>query len=173
MDSVAERAGVSRPLVYKHFTNRDNLLTALYGREAIAAYEDIAADVRVATSLADRYRQLVHAALRASRERGALLAALRSAGALNRELRHEQQERDRQTVRFFARLACDELGIPPADAEAVTGMLLTALESVLGQWRHRRTAANARLLEETYMDMVVATLERVARRSETTQGEVV
>ena len=34
METVAERAGVSRPLVYKHFANRDEILAAAYRREA-------------------------------------------------------------------------------------------------------------------------------------------
>ncbi|HET9560157.1 MAG TPA: helix-turn-helix domain-containing protein, partial [Actinomycetota bacterium] len=33
MEAVAEEAGVSRPLVYKHFANRDELLGELYRRE--------------------------------------------------------------------------------------------------------------------------------------------
>src|SRR5262249_19750467 len=32
MEAVAERAGVSRPLVYKHFANRSELLAAVYRR---------------------------------------------------------------------------------------------------------------------------------------------
>ena len=165
MDAVAECAGVSRPLVYKHFANRGELLTAAYRREAQRVGREVAEAVRAASSLEGRYRALVHAALSASARRGALLQALRSAGAFNRELRQEQRAQDRQTVLYFARQATAELDIQPDAAEAVAGMLLTALESVLGQYRARRTLAHARLLEETYMDMVTGALETVARRT--------
>ncbi len=37
MEAVAERAGVSRPLVYKHFANRGELLASLYQRESISS----------------------------------------------------------------------------------------------------------------------------------------
>lgn len=165
METVAEKAGVSRPLVYKHFANRSEMLTLLYRREAILVGQEVAAAVREARSLPDMYRALVHAALGASASRGALLQALRTAGAFSRDLRHEQRERDQQTVRFFAARATSELGIPSAQALAVTGMLLTALDSVLGQWRSRRTAPNARLLEDTYMDVVTGALDLVRQRS--------
>src|SRR4051812_26101840 len=34
MGTVADEAGVARALLYKHFANKDELLIALYGREA-------------------------------------------------------------------------------------------------------------------------------------------
>jgi AcrR family transcriptional regulator len=35
METVADRAGVSRPLVYKHFASKNELLTGVYRREAL------------------------------------------------------------------------------------------------------------------------------------------
>jgi len=46
MEAVAERAGVSRPLVYKHFANRNELLAAVYQRESALLHADSA--VRIA-----------------------------------------------------------------------------------------------------------------------------
>src|SRR6266480_4420461 len=48
MEAVAERAGVSRPLVYKHFANRGELLAALYDREAALLHAELAVDVEAA-----------------------------------------------------------------------------------------------------------------------------
>jgi len=165
MESVADRAGVSRPLVYKHFANRGEMLTAVYRREATILHNELAAKVRSAASLEDMYRNLVRAAFRASSERGRLFRALRSAGAWNPDLLQEQEARDRQTVHFFAEHAAAEFGVPAADAEAATAMLLTALESVLSQYRARRTPASAALLEGAYLDIVVGGLERLAART--------
>jgi AcrR family transcriptional regulator len=61
MESVAERAGVSRPLVYKHFANRQALLSALYERESAHIHKEVAAAVLAETSLADMLRALVRA----------------------------------------------------------------------------------------------------------------
>jgi AcrR family transcriptional regulator len=165
MESVADRAGVSRPLVYKHFANRTDMLVDLYRREARLMQTDLTAAVRAEATLEGMYRALVRAALEASSRRRDLFTALRSAGAWNRELRREHRARDRQTIQFFADLACKEFGVPAAEAEAITMMLLTAMESVLGQWQARRTPANAVLLEETYIDVVIGALERTADRT--------
>jgi AcrR family transcriptional regulator len=165
MERVADRAGVSRPLVYKHFANRGEMLTAVYRREATILHSELSSKVRATAGVEDMYRTLVRAAFRASSERGRLFRALRSAGAWNPDLRQEQEARDRQTVRFFAERAVAEFGVPAADAEAATAMLLTALESVLSQYRARRTSASAALLEGAYLDIVVGGLERLAART--------
>jgi AcrR family transcriptional regulator len=165
MESVADGAGVSRTLVYKHFANRGEMLTAVYRREATILHSELSSKVRAVTSLEDMVRTLVRAAFRASSERGRLFRALRSAGAWDPDLRREQEARDRGTVRFFAEHATAEFGIPAADAEAAMAMLLTAIESVLGQFRVRRTHANAALLEEAYLDITLGGLERLAART--------
>jgi AcrR family transcriptional regulator len=165
METVADRAGVSRTLVYKHFANRGEMLTAVYRREATILHSELASKVRAATSFEDMVRTLVRAAFRASSERGRLFRALRSAGAWDPDLRREQEARDRGTVRFFAGHATAEFGIPAVDAEAAMAMLLTAIESVLAQFRVRRTHASAALLEEAYLDITLGGLERLAART--------
>jgi AcrR family transcriptional regulator len=165
MDSVADAAGVSRPLVYKHFANRSDILVAVFRRESRRLHEEMSEEVVTGTTVEEAYRALVRASLRASAERGPLFAALRAAGAWSPELRRERQARDRRTVRFFAELTQAEYGISRADAESVSAMLLTALESVLVQYRARRTAATAATLAERYLDVVLGALERTAERS--------
>jgi len=154
METVAERAGVSRPLVYKHFANRNGLLAAVYQREAAHLHRELAANVASAQSLDAMFRTLIHGALRAASERGHVFAALRSAGGWNRELRHEQHARDVDTVRAFSARAVRELGIDRRDATAATATLLAAIDSVLAQWRLHPTPEHAALLEEIYMGMV-------------------
>jgi AcrR family transcriptional regulator len=165
MEAVADRAGVSRPLVYKHFGNRTEMLIDLYRRENSLMYIELSAAVRAAPTLEQMYRSLVRAALHATNERGALFQALRSAGAWNRELRHEERARDQRAVQLFADHAATEYGIPPAEAQAATMMSLTALDSVLAQWRASRTSATEELVEETYLDLVTGGMDRIAART--------
>lgn len=154
METVAERAGVSRPLVYKHFANRHELLAAVYRREAVDLHRRLAAEVVTATSLEDMFRRLIRGALHAAGERGRVFAALRAAGAWNRELRHEQRARDADTVRAYSKRAVREFGIDRRQATTGTATLLAAIDPVLAQWRLRPTPENAALLEEIYMGMV-------------------
>ncbi len=62
MEAVAERAGVSRPLVYKHFANRGELLAAVYRREATLLHRELAAEVGAATTVEGMFRTLIRGA---------------------------------------------------------------------------------------------------------------
>lgn len=154
METVAERAGVSRPLVYKHFANRDELLAAVYRREATLVHHELAAEVEAAETVEEMYRTLVKGSLRAAAERGQVFAALRAAGGWNKEVREEQRSRDRETVRAFSARAARQYGLERRQATTVCAVLLGAIDSVLAQWRLRPTSEHARVLEEVYMGMV-------------------
>jgi len=156
MEAVAERAGVSRPLVYKHFANRHELLAAAYRREAVRLHDDLAGEVTAAGTVEEMFRALVRGSLRAAAERGQLFTALRAAGGWSRELREEERARDRDTVRAFGARAAREFGLDRRLAMTLTGVLLGALDSVLVQWRLRPTEENAALLEHVYMTTVTA-----------------
>src|SRR2546423_10398054 len=163
MDSVAERAGVSRLVVYKHFCNRGELLGAVYRREASHVHDELASEVAAQKSLEDMFRALVHGALRAAAERGHVFAALRAAGAWSAEVRHEQRERDTMTSRVFARRAVRELGIDRRAAAAGTAMMLSLIDPVVAQWRLKPTPEHAAFLEETYMTIVSSSLAALAQ----------
>ena len=164
MDAVAERAGVSRPLVYRHFANRGDLLAATYEREVADLHDALTEEVSGAGSLVDMFRALVHGALQAAEERGRLFAALRSAGAWSPEVGDAQRVRDRRTSKAFARRAEREHGIDGERAVAVTGLLLSLVDPTVAQWRHDPTPEHAALLEDTYMTVVEASLAAVADR---------
>jgi AcrR family transcriptional regulator len=155
MEAVAERAGVSRPLVYKHFANRDELVAAAYRREAAKLHLDLATEVAASSSVEDMYLALLRGSIRATVERGHIFTALRAAGGWNRDIRREQRSRDRETVRAFAAVAARQCGLERRRSIAATAVLLGALEAVLTQWRIDPTEDNAGILEETYLAMVV------------------
>src|ERR1700733_12878091 len=156
MEAVAEHAGVSRPLVYKHFANRDELLAAAYQREASKLHQDLASEVASAGGhVEEMYRALVQGSMRASVERGRIFAALRAEGGWNHDIRREQQSRDRQTVRAFAAVAARQYGLERRRATSVSAVLLGSLDAVLAQWRTDPTEEAAGVLQETYLAMVV------------------
>jgi AcrR family transcriptional regulator len=155
MEAVAERAGVSRTLVYKHFANRDELLAAAYRREASKLHQDLASRVSSTSSVEEMYRALLQGSMQAAVERGQIFIALRAAGGWNRDIRREQRSRDRQTVRAFAVVAARQYGLERGRSTSVTAILLGALDAVLAQWRIDPTEENRKILEETYLAMVV------------------
>ncbi|MGV3760783.1 MAG: TetR/AcrR family transcriptional regulator, partial [Actinomycetota bacterium] len=91
MEAVAQRSGVSRALVYKHFANRRALLHALYERESAHLHLSMSQAVGKASTLEDMLRALVTGALAAQAERGATFAALASQGGRPREQRDRQR----------------------------------------------------------------------------------
>lgn len=161
MEAVAERAGVSRPLVYKHFANRSELLAALYKREASLLHKELAAAVAAAPNLDEKFRALVRGSLRAQSNRGATFAALRSAGVRNNARRSEQRQRDRQTLHYFTALAVEEFGLDQTRARAGAAILLGAIDAVLVRWRTRPTEDNSVLLEDTYVALAMGGLAQL------------
>ena len=163
MDSVAERAGVSRPLVYKHFADRNDLLDAVYKRETAMVHAELTAAVTTSDSVEAMFRALISGALQAQARRGAAFAALRAAGLRTRERRDEQRRRDRTTLRYFARQAQQEFGIDQKAARAGVSIFLGAVETVLAQWQLRPSDEHARLLEDTYVQLVLGGLRQLGR----------
>jgi AcrR family transcriptional regulator len=155
MEAVAEHADVSRPLVYKHFANRDELLAAAYRREASKLHAELEAEVGAADSVEGMYLALWRGSVRATVQRGEIFTALRAAGGWNPDIRREQRLRDRDTVRAFAAVAARQYGLERRASASITAVLLGALDAVLAQWRLHPGEKNAMILEETYVAMVV------------------
>ena len=166
MEAVAERAGVSRPLVYKHFANRNDILAAVYQRESALLHAELTADVSAAETLEETLRALIHGALRAQASRGATFATLRMAGLRTRERREEQRQRDRTTLRYFAGQAVREFDLDRTQAKAAVAILLGAIDAALAQWRARPTREHAMLLEDTYVSLAMGGLEHISRNRE-------
>src|SRR4051794_19735681 len=165
VDAVADRAGVSRSLVYKHFANRTDILTALYERESTRLHDELAANVTAAKPLEEKYRVLCHGSLKAAKERGQIFDGLRSAAGMNKQLRKIQRDRDRQTAAAYVHLTEREIGVPPEVAEPVTALLLGAIAPMLNLWHARPTERYAAEIEDAYMCLVVATLGELRKRS--------
>ena len=170
MEAVAERAGVSRPLVYKHFANRNDLLAAVYQRESALLHAELTDDVGASETLEETFRALIHGALRAQASRGATFAALRMAGLRTRERREEQRQRDRTTLRYFAGQAVREFDLDRTQAKAAVAILLGAIDAALAQWRARPTREHAVLLEDTYVSLAMGGLEQLSREREREMG---
>lgn len=162
MEAVAARAQVSRPLVYKHFANRHELLAAVYRREATALDAEIVRAVQAARGFEDILRTMLRGILAGQASRGQTFAMLRRAGARDANLRHEQRERDRRTLRFFTSRAVEEFDLPRRDARAALAILLSGVDSMIALWHGDPTPENAETLEGLYVELVLGGLQRVA-----------
>jgi AcrR family transcriptional regulator len=163
MESVASAAGVSRPLVYKHFSNRKELLRALFERESEHLHRRLRRAVLDADGLEQMLRALIEGALAAQDERGATFVALAAGGGRPSDMRDVQHRRDRTTLRHFTRQAVNELGLD--DDAAATGMrlVLGSISLVLDQYQRQRSGKHAARLADTYVALSMGGLRALKR----------
>lgn len=164
METVAAVAGVSRPLVYKHFANRHELLAEVFRVQASKLDAAIVAAVEAADGFEGKIRALIRAVLEAERAYGPVMVPLLRARLDDAQFQHEQRGRDRRTVSFFGRLAMEAFGLERSDAIAAMSVLLTGIESVRAQARARPSEARRLVLEDLYVDLVTGALTRLGAR---------
>ena len=163
MGTVAARGGVARPLVYKHFANKDELLRALHHREASAIDRAIRQRVAAAPDgFEPKLRAYVAGVLEGVTDTTPLFAPLHAASA---DAGHDttRDAWDRRTVAYFAGLAADELGIAPDEARSAVSMLLGGFAPLLRQARATSSRAKRAALQERFVVLVIGALSHLAR----------
>src|SRR5918997_1570689 len=163
MGSVAQGAEVTRALVYKHFANKEDILAALYRREAAGLDRAIGRAVAAAPEgLEPKLRAFAHAVIGAVGTHARVFAPLRPFGH-DATFRREQRTWDRRTVRFFTALAVDELGVDESVARPALAIVLSGINSVLAQ-AAGASAERRAFLEDLYVDMALASLRGLTGR---------
>jgi AcrR family transcriptional regulator len=161
MGTVAERADVTRALVYKHFDNRADILVAVYRREAVALDRQIRRTVMAADDgFEPKLRSFIHAVLASVGTHAEFFTPLR-AFAHDDVYRNQQRTWDRRTVAYFTSLAADEYGLDPAVARPAIAMLLSGIVSLLTQARANRSPRHHAFLEDLFVEMVIGSLSRL------------
>ena len=161
MGSVAERSHVTRALVYKHFANRRELLGAVFRSESAKLEASLVAGVAAVSGFEPQLRAFISLVLRAIDSHGWMFAPFeaRTSDSTSRRA----QRWDRRTVRYFAKRASEELGLPDAEATLALGILFSGLGSLRSQAR-RMDAAERKRLEDLYVDLVMGALSRLRER---------
>lgn len=162
MGSVAERAQVTRALVYKHFDNKDALLAELYRREARLLDRHIRGVVESAPDgFEPKLRAFIGAALDAVEEHGPFFAPLRGVGR-DRDVRQEHRTWDRRTTGYFVSLAIRDFGVDKETATTVLAVLFSGIQALLSQMRSRPGPGRRQFLEDTYVATTVGALSHLA-----------
>jgi AcrR family transcriptional regulator len=164
MGTVADRAEVTRALVYKHFANKGDILAALYRREAGTLDRALRRKVADAPDgFEPKLRAFIHAVIDAVGTHEEIFAPLRSFGrdAINRR---EQRAWDRRTLAYFTELAVADLGMDEPATRAALGILFSGTSSLLAQAQANRDPDHHVFLENLFVEMTLASLAAVARR---------
>jgi AcrR family transcriptional regulator len=162
MEAVAAHAGVSRPLVYKHFPNRDALMVALFTRESRAFDAEVVEALRGARGLEDVIRTSAEAIIDGFARRRRVLRPLLYGESMNAGLRDAQVERTRRNHGWYRDLVVAERGVAPEDAETAVTVLFGGLVALIGAERTRLQGEQRRRLVDTYVEMVMGGLDRLA-----------
>ncbi len=162
MGSVAERAEVTRALVYKHFDNRDDILAALYRHDAAALDRQLRRQVAEADDgFEPKLRSFVHVVVEAADTHAAFFAPLRPFGRDTTQ-RRQQRGWDRRTLDYFTSLATQEFGLAETTARPAVGILLSGMVSLLIQARADRSPTGRARLEDVFVDLAVGGLRNLA-----------
>lgn len=161
--SVADRAGVTRTLVYKHFANRDGIVGEVYRREATKLHEEIRSRVVQQEGFEARLRAFIDAVLWAVDSYGWMFGA-REPQPHEASYLNEQKLRDRRTIRAFAQMASDEYGISLRDATSAMGILLSGIASLRLQAHVLTEPEDREFLANLYMDLVLGGLRGLSER---------
>ena len=135
MESVAERAGVSKGLGYAYFDNAEELAVALYEEEVSEFHQRVQKATLGAESFEDCVVRAIRAYLDLIAERGMLLVKLQTrlrGRKLKRSLRRGPF-RD-----FWASRLEQDFCVERVVAETMASAMLTAADAFAGAWHARR-----------------------------------
>ncbi len=168
LDEVAVAAGISKALIYRHFSSRDELLKALLEREfsvlrgrGLAAFAPDAPFERVVRVSTRQAFEYLH-------ERGAILRELFS----DRSAIELLQERDRnermESTRFFVEKSIRTYEVPPEVAQVIAIITINAPASAARGLRRFGFAPD--LSADVWSEFVLGGWAAVARRFGTRQA---
>jgi AcrR family transcriptional regulator len=131
MERLAERAGVSKALVYLHFGNADDVLAAVYRREIDQLGAAILAAVDAAGTPEEQLRAAIDAYFDVVQRRGGVFTVMTTAGAARRATADTDP---RLGSRFVAGLYQRIFDLPPRRAKLAAAMLMGALNGGVEAW---------------------------------------
>jgi AcrR family transcriptional regulator len=164
MEAVAAHAGVSRPLVYKHFANRDDLVVALFQRESAAFDAEVAAALRGVDGLDAMVRTTAEAIVEGFGRRRKVLGPLLQGDSIDPALRSAQRERTVRNNRWYRDQVVAECGIDPEQAQVAVTVLFGGLVALISTGCARLSGPERARVIDTYVEMVMGGLERLRER---------
>ena len=162
MGSVAERAEVTRALVYKHFDNRNDILVDPLPPRSRALDRQLRRQVIAAETGSSPSSGLVHPRhARIRRHPCRVLHPSTGFGQI-RAPAASNEAGTASTLDYFTTLASDEFELDPSIAKPAIGVLLSGIVSLLTQTRSDHIADRQAFLEDLFVDMAVASLTSLA-----------
>jgi AcrR family transcriptional regulator len=166
MEAVAARAGVSKALSYRYFSNAGALLLELFEREVVELDRQIRAAVEEADTFADKIRATFAGWGNEMSDKGRLLRRLWQVSVSTGPLLEARRRRDREVYEFWGRLIEVEYGLPTRVAETAAAILVQGTAGLLASLFSGRGEQEE--LIDIYVSMALGSLDRLSQASEST-----
>ena len=148
MERVAERAAVTIPVVYRHFSNRGDLLLALLEEY----WHDFDRRLQIAIKTSGTLETLIRAATKAYfdsvEERGPVFLSLLSERTTAVQFEERRRSRRQQLVRTWAEQFERHSGLETSIAEAISWMMNAAAIGAAEYW-----VSHPKMLRQTIEDL--------------------
>lgn len=162
MEAVAAAVGVNKALLYRQFDNRGELLAALFDRETAELDRRVALAMQVGDGFEAKVRAWAKAWFDHLGERATLYGRLMEARTIAPEVAARHRQRRRSLEKLYGEWYAAELGLPAEASRDVAAVMFAGLGGVLERWNAAPTRATRRRLEQTYVDLLLGGLSRVA-----------
>ncbi len=137
LEAVAEKAGVHRPVVYRHFANVDQLLAAVIDRELGRLSRSTAEAVAGVEGFERRLRSAVTAWTDHFAKSATLMNAALVRPPTSVQLRAKRRQQNNASMAFLTG-ELHAAGLTDVDAEIAAALLLNGLMGVVALWRAKR-----------------------------------
>ncbi len=162
MEAVAARAGVSKALSYRYFSNAGSLLLELFEREVV----ELDRQIRVAVELADTFDDKIRATFQGwgdeMNDKGRLLGRLWQVSVSAGPLLEARRRRDREVYEFWGSLIEAEYGLPTPVAQTAAAILVQGTAGLLASLFSGRGEQEE--LIDIYVYMTLGALDRLAEQ---------
>lgn len=162
MEGLATHASVNKSIVYRFFSNRDEVVLALYEREAAALDERARTAVDAASTYADKQRALLGIFFDLTLDRDNVMRLLEEATGLSPALEDLLARRTASAVAWYAEMICDEYEIPPRAALLAATSMGAAARGVVSLFQRTRWRRDEVI--DVWVEMNRASLAELERR---------
>lgn len=164
MERVSALAGVSKPVIYRHFRDRGDLLVALLER----CWHDIDTAVQARLAEASTFDQRVEALVvgyfDATAQQGALVRLMIGNASQEPVVEHARQARQRAAEAEWSDFYQRRGGLAPEVADACAAILRAALQGAAEHWVEHPGTTSDRTIE-TCLSIMHAALSRLRREA--------
>ncbi len=162
MEAVAARAGVSKALSYRYFSNAGALLLELFEREVVELDRQIRRAVEEAPTFEDKIRASFTGWGVELGERGRLLGRLWQVSVSTGPLLEARRRRDREVYEFWGGIIEEEYHLERRIAETSAAILVQGTAGLLASLYSGRGEQSE--LIEVYVTMALGALDRLSQR---------